>query len=318
MLSALQPPFFCELASSQRILIAGMGGGFDVFCGLPLYFALRAEGKAVFLANYSFTSLPYVPRPPLAQAVFEVTPELLVTPGDYFPEYWLSRWLRTQGEPDTVYAFRKVGAAPLKTAYEALVRHLQVDTVLLVDGGTDSLMRGDEAGLGTPHEDAASLVAVNELSGVHKLLACLGFGIDAFHGVCHAQYLEAAAELSRAGAYLGAFSLTPEMPAVQKYRDACEAVFQMMPRYTSIVNSSILSAVDGQYGDHHATSRTQGSELWINPLMGLYWTFELGAVARRLQYYDAMRATQTLTDVGRVIEVHRDGVPIRPWAAIPV
>lgn len=317
-MKTLHPPFFREVQDSRRVLIAGMGGGFDVFCGLPLYFALRAEGKQVFLANYSFTSLAFHLPKALAPAVVEVTPDSSVSPGDYFPEYWLSRWLATQGEPSTVYAFRKVGVQPLKTAYEALVRHLDIDTILLVDGGTDSLMRGDEVDLGTPHEDATSLVAVNEVSGPKKLLACLGFGVDRFHGVCHAHYLEATAELARSGAYLGAFSLTPDMPPVQKYRDACEAVFQMMPRYTSIVNSSIVGAIDGRYGGHHATSRTHGSELWLNPLMALYWTYRLPAVAARLQYYRPMLDTITLSDVGLVIERHREEVTIRPRVAIPV
>lgn len=317
-MNGLTPPFFGELQLPQRILIAGMGGGFDVFCGLPLYFALRAEGKEVFLANYSFTSLPLPLGRTLAPALVEVTPELTVSPGEYFPEYWLSRWLATQGEPSRIYAFRKVGVQPLRAAYAALVAHLKLDTIILVDGGTDSLMRGDEADLGTPHEDATSLVAVNETAGPKKLLACLGFGIDRFHGICHAQYLEASAALAREGAYLGAFSLTPEMPAVQKYKDACEAVFQMMPRYTSIVNSSIVGAIDGQFGNYHATSRTQGSELWINPLMGLYWTYRLPAVADRLQYYAPLLDTISLTDVGLVIENHREDVTIRPWQDIPV
>ena len=38
--------------------------------------------------------------------------------------------------------------------------------MVLVDGGTDSLMRGDEVGSGTPEEDTASLAAVNALWGV--------------------------------------------------------------------------------------------------------------------------------------------------------
>ena len=36
--------------------------------------------------------------------------------------------------------------------YEALVKELQVDAIILADGGTDSLMQGDEDGLGTPME----------------------------------------------------------------------------------------------------------------------------------------------------------------------
>jgi hypothetical protein len=45
-----------SLERSQRILVAGAGGGFDVYAGLPIYERLRALGKDVFLANLSFSS----------------------------------------------------------------------------------------------------------------------------------------------------------------------------------------------------------------------------------------------------------------------
>ena len=50
-------PIFQELESSKNILISGAGGGFDLFCGIPLYFNLVAQGKKVTLANFSFTWL---------------------------------------------------------------------------------------------------------------------------------------------------------------------------------------------------------------------------------------------------------------------
>jgi hypothetical protein len=137
---------------------------------------------------------------------------------------------------------------PLQESYATLVRQLQLDTIILVDGGTDSLMRGDEVSLGTPHEDVASIIAVNEVDVAHKLLVCLGFGIDRHHGICHADFLEAVAALIRANGYLGLFSLLPTMPEVQQYQAAVEAVFQAMPRMESIVSSSILAALVGNMG----------------------------------------------------------------------
>jgi len=53
----LRLPIFRELDGANRILLAGAGGGFDIFCGLPLYFGLRAAGKSVHLANLSFAPL---------------------------------------------------------------------------------------------------------------------------------------------------------------------------------------------------------------------------------------------------------------------
>ena len=198
-------PFFSALSPAKRILLAGAGGGFDIFCGLPLYFALKTSGKQVFLANLSFTNLVDVSGRRLTPALLEVSadsegPRYI----NYFPEGYLCQWFRQQGEEVSLYCFERTGAIPLREAYLTLLDHLEIDTLLLVDGGTDSLMRGDEDGLGTPHEDVASLAAVCDLPLQRKLLVCLGFGIDAFHGVCHAHFLEAVAELTRCGAFLGA------------------------------------------------------------------------------------------------------------------
>jgi hypothetical protein len=47
----LNLPIFDRLADCRNILIAGMGGGFDVFSGLPIYFALPERGQRAHLAN---------------------------------------------------------------------------------------------------------------------------------------------------------------------------------------------------------------------------------------------------------------------------
>jgi hypothetical protein len=314
----LHLPFFAEIQDARNILVAGAGGGFDLFCGLPLYFGLRAAGRQVYLANLSFSALRSTTARQLGPALFEVTADTDRI-RRYFPEYYLCQWFRAQGEEVSIYGFEQTGVRPLLASYQALIQQLGIDTLLLVDGGTDSLMRGDEAGLGTPEEDIASIAAAHQLELPHKLLACLGFGIDAFHGVCHAHFLEAVAELTRAGAFLGAWSLTPGMPEVQRYRDAAFAVFAAMYPHLSIVSSSILSAIDGQFGDYHMTERTHGSELFINPLMTLYWTFRLAPVAERILYLDAIRQTETYWEVSAVIRQFQASLPaVRKWRGLPM
>jgi hypothetical protein len=46
----LKLPFFAEIQDARTILVAGAGGGFDIFCGLPLYFGLQAAGRQVYLS----------------------------------------------------------------------------------------------------------------------------------------------------------------------------------------------------------------------------------------------------------------------------
>lgn len=312
-----QLPLFDELRNAQTVLLAGAGGGYDIFCGLPLFHALRSMGKTVHLANLSFSPLSSANEKWHSPHFLEVTPET-VAPAVYFPELHLVRCLRGQSIETSIYCFPNEGVAPLRANYRALCQHLRPDALVLIDGGTDSLMRGDETGLGTPVEDCASLYAAQELDIATKLLVCVGFGVDAFHGVCHAQFLEAVADVSRRGGFLGVCSLLADMPEVAFYRAACQHVFEKMPRSPSIVNLSVLDAVQGHFGDHHSTARTSGSSLFINPLMAMLWTFRAEDVARRLLYPASIQETQTWDETATVINAFRSTIARKPFEALPM
>ncbi len=309
-------PFSARLDGSKRVLVAGAGGGFDIFAGLPLFLALRRAGKHVELANLSFTYLGGTDAERLGPCLWRVTHS---SRGEakYFPEKYLAAWLRRRSLHSDVYCFDKVGVRPLREAYAYLVKELSIDTVILIDGGTDILMRGDEAGLGTPAEDMTSLAAVHGLDVPTKLVSCLGFGIDAFHGVCHAHFLENVAALEQTGGWLGTHSLHLAMPDVAMFRDAVEFAHDQMPHRQSIVNGSIVSALEGRFGNFQRTERTGGSELFINPLMAMYWHFDLTAVAERSLYLRMLEETETVFDVQLRIEAFQKAVKSRPRAIIP-
>jgi hypothetical protein len=309
-------PFFYELGLVKSALIVGAGGGYDIFSGLPLFVALKKAGKQVHLANLSSGSLDFCDGENPISGLWKITPQTAAT--KYFPEMHLATWLARHFGDVPVYAIAPVGARPVTTAFRWLLETLQFDTLILVDGGTDILMCGNEAGLATPEADAVSLFAGNELSQIaRRLVACIGFGIDAHHGVCHAHFLENVAALSVDGGHLGAWSLLKNSEEFKLYREACEFVFARFPQ-PSIVNASIISAISGNFGDFHSSTRTEGSTLFINPLMGMYWTFLLENVARRNLYLERLRNTETASDVAIEIENFRELLPtIRPWRAIP-
>ncbi|MBH25928.1 MAG: hypothetical protein CMH57_16090 [Myxococcales bacterium] len=313
-------PFFAQLDGCERILLAGMGGGFDLYCGLPLYFALRGEpGREVHLANLTFANTRRL-GPRLSEVSVEVNADS-GPPDSYFPERHFCAFMRERyGEEVGVVCVERGGEVQVREAYRRLAERLELDAIVLVDGGTDSLMRGDEAGLGTPHEDALSLVAVaSEEVGVEvKLMASLGFGIDAFHGVCHAHMLENVAALMQEGAFLGTVALLPQMEEARRYMEAVDYANACTPNHESIVNNSIVSALEGAYGDVHRTRRTEGGELWINPLMLLYWTFQLKPVAERLLYADVIRGTTSFNELIVRLEAYEAVRPRRDRVAIPV
>ncbi len=310
-------PVLDRLVGAKHVVLAGAGGGYDVFAAVPLAIALQARGQRVSFANLSFTALGAVQGRRVHQHVVEVKADTL-GPADYFPEVLLARWLSARRGGEPVFAFSKTGVRPLREAWRALQAELAFDAVVLVDGGTDILMRGDEAGLGTPTEDLSSVAAVHALDVPTKLVVCIGFGVDRYHGVCHAHFLENVAALAKAGAYLGVTALVPQMAEAIAYLELVEFATQVSRASASIVNLSIASAVEGRFGDVQRTPRTSNTELFINPLMALAWGFDLGAVARRCLYLDEIQDTETPFELSARIEAFRERTVARSWKDLPV
>jgi hypothetical protein len=178
-------------------------------------------------------------------------------------------------------------------------------------------MRGDEPHIGTVLEDCITLAAVRELTEVPvRLLACLGLGAE--DHVSYAHVFENIAALTREGHFLGACSLVREMPAYQAYEDA--VLFAQSRRFqeTTVINSSVISAARGEYGDYHLTEKTRGSELWISPLMPLYWFFNLQGVVERNHFLSQLRWTETASEVTRAMHLLRRNLPRRPEQRIPL
>ena len=281
------------IENSQRILVAGAGGGFDVYAGLPIYERLRLLGKKVYLANLSYVSLGTTNAHALMRALYAVEP---TTNGEdsYFPERTLAQCLSQRGENVRVYAFEKLGFAPIRDCYGHLVQSLGLDAIVLVDGGTDILLRGDEAGLGTPSEDIASLAAVAAMHVPTRVVViCVGFGVDSYHGVCHANWLEKRGSFDRRWGIFRCHCLARAHARGWLVLDAVNAADMTVRQRPSIVNGRIVSAIEGHFGDYHRNPRTQSSKLFVNPLMSFLWAFDLAAVAWRNLYLDCLANTET-------------------------
>lgn len=287
-----------------------------MMAGVPLAHWLRNQGKEVFLGSLSFSELGKVERK-LGSHIAVVGPD---AKGDdeYFPEKFLSRWYADQGLEVPIHSYSPTGAMGILEGFQTLQRQLELDAIVLVDGGTDILMRGDEPGLGTPAEDMVSLAAADQLDLPVKMVVNLGFGVDVFHEVCHHYVLEAVADLTREGAFLGAFSLVPGMPEFDALRSALHYVHERMPGKESIVMSSVVASGEGYFGDHHPTPRTEGSTLCLNALMAMYWCFDLTGLARRCLYLDYLKEKYSRWEVHRGICNFLYTVKQRDWKTLPI
>src|SRR6516164_11604471 len=110
---------------SNRILLAGIGGGFDVFTGIPLWVTLRDEKYFVF-SNYNATAKEFTNDP--------------IT----YPEKELKDLLVHNKFDIPVYVMPKVGPVLQSKHYKKIIEENKIDTIIAVDGGVDSLTQGDE------------------------------------------------------------------------------------------------------------------------------------------------------------------------------
>src|SRR5262249_41363929 len=120
-----------SLETSTRILVAGAGGCFALYTGIPLFARLRALGKQVFLGNLSFTALAGTEAKVLTPALYVVDAN---TRGQdlYFPERTLAAFLETLGPKVSIYCFAKSGVRAIREGYRHLVRLLDLDAIVLV------------------------------------------------------------------------------------------------------------------------------------------------------------------------------------------
>ena len=312
----LNLPILDHLSGSKNILIAGAGGGFDGFAGLPLYFTLREHGKKVHLANYSFTDLG------LAGEVSDI--EILQKdvaigvsgpvrfPLPYFPEGYLAQWFaEEQGETVTVWMFGSTGVFPLKQAYAKLVEHLGIDALILIDGGVDSLMRGDESNPGSIIQDAISLAAVKSLELPVENCTCLGFGTEVEEGLSHHLALENMAGLAKENAFWGSCSLTKQMEAFRLYEAAARYVWEQPSHDKSHISTRIIPAVQGEFGNYHMYDDDKRTVVYISLFMGVYWFFDMEAVIRRNLLIDALQSSYTTHEARLIYRQMRQVFKIR-------
>lgn len=262
-----------RFSDAGKTLVAGAGGGFDIYSGLPVWGEMSHYGDPL-LANLSFTKLDearcleterHHPAVYRFRGAVEACPTRNFLP--YFPEGYLAQFF---GKRD-VYAFPCVGVNQLRSAYQWLVDTHQIDTIVLVDGGVDSIMRGDEQGRATIIEDTVSIAAVSGVKVGRKILACLGFGTEYDDGLCHYRALENMAALAADGAVLGGCQVVADQEGFHLMRDAYNYAVRHGTSQSHIA-PRIIRAVEGDF---------EGGDPFVQPLMSQYWFFDLDKVMAR-------------------------------------
>jgi hypothetical protein len=208
-------------------------------------------------------------------------------------------------------------AAALRNFYNVLALSHSIDAFLVVDGGSDSLMKGTEGHQthgpmvppGDQIEDAATVAAVfalpDDVAPV-RVMCCLGLGCDRFMGCSDADSLAAIAELTAAGrkaennieaqmlaassaseisGFLGVLAMERTSLASTTYRNMVEYL-QQRQAFRSVIANSICASSLGKFGDGAKASadlamRVMPGELDIWPFMSMAFAFDVRLVFRR-------------------------------------
>lgn len=271
-----------KLKDAKTILIVGAGGGSDVLCGLPLYYTFLKQGKKAHLANLTHTDFktlneyadPIMLDPCLAGAT-----SLIKQPSTNYIEGYISQFFKNVlNQEHVVWMFNRTHVQELKKSFERLIAHLGIDAIVLVDGGVDSIMQGDEDGSGTMFEDTLTLAAVKDIQ-LPKILACIGFGTEIEEKLSHYRALENMSNIMKQGGFYGSCSLVSYMKAFQFYKSICEYIWMQPGHKKSHISTRIIPAAEGEFGNVHpyATEEDPLIEICVSPLMNIYWFFEADA-----------------------------------------
>lgn len=255
--------------TGRRVLLAGIGGGYDIFAGLPLTRCFDAE---FVLSNYSID-------------------KDILKAANAHPE----NKIVIKENIQAVYSIGRNGVNPVKKAYQKIIEDHQIDILIAMDGGVDSLMRGDEEESGTILEDFINLAALDSFN-IEKYLVCLGFGCETEENVNHYRVLENMAGL--ASAFVGCCALTPGV-IFDFYKNACELAWANDRK--SHIHTKIISAVLGNFGnkvlyDYDPNLAISTGNVFVNPLMSVYWVYKLEEVIKNNLLINKLKISNLFSD----------------------
>lgn len=316
----MELPF--ALPKGSRVLVAGAGGGFDVYCALPVALKLRECGHEVHLASYSFTNLSAVSNASTEDKnLFCVTAASRIKDSDYFPELQLCRWWQdVLCETISVWCYSRVGVRPLAKIFDYLKKHLKLDAIVILDGGVDGLFIGNEFDLATPSMDAISIIAASTLVDCTKVYAFTAFGTEgAESSVRHADALLRISELTAQNSLIGVSALTRRTTIGKSFINAIEfANRHLPPDKHSVIGGSVVEAMKGKFGFSSFNAKTQTAKVWVSALTFLYWFFDLDAVAKAKPYLKEVLETDSVAEVADAIERTRQRLGTLQKTDIPI
>lgn len=227
------------------IIISGAGGGYDIFGGMLIYNNFKKE--EIILFNLSFTSTDILDNLVKTKNVEEICYRCYkIYPGnyaeniEYFPEYKLANKLN-----HIVYAMCSYEyTSEIKKFYDRILPMYKIDSIYLIDGGCDILLKGNEGFLGTPVEDMMHLKVVKDLNINDKYVCAIGMNVDCGDDVIECELIKRIHELENRNIIQSEIILNMKQDNVKFYLDT----FLDCNPENSLVHCFIYESLINNYG----------------------------------------------------------------------
>lgn len=249
--------------NGQNVLLAAIGGGFDIFGSLPILFSLN--DKNVFLSSYNLNNFD--------KPIFNYTKNTIV-PYNYFPENLLVE----NTDILNLSIIGKVGVTSLVAYYKKLIEMYSIDHIITIDCGVDSLMIGDEEYKGTITEEYVNFAALKQID-IPRSHICLGFGTEKEENISHYRVLENISSFMQNDCFLGSCSMVKNSLSFKLYKSFYEnGIEKFKTHKRSHIHPRMISAIEGKFGEFLSNENTLMSssnhQVFLSCLMSMYWFFD--------------------------------------------
>lgn len=243
-----------ELPKGKRVMLMGVGGGFDILSCLPLYYTLRMKGYDLELANYSLVdfglfpslSVPLIMNNDVYGAIGDINGNV-----EHYPEGYLSKWFKDGFDEDVpIWMFKQQSVPQLIRNMHVFIEEKEIGAIILCGAGARSIMTGGEEGCGDLLYPSIILSAIRQLE-TKTFLFTLGINTS---GMRRSESLFDAMENMQAlvlkGSHYGGCVLEKEMDCFLYYKSAYEYIVDQPSHQNSPVHEMILTAAFGGFGPH--------------------------------------------------------------------
>ena len=272
--------FDLKIKDSKNILLLSVRDS-AMLSSLPIYLYLRKLNKEVHIANYSATDFATVRNyadPVIMDANILGATSIIKEKNQSYQEGYLSLWFKQffkLPEEKVIWFVNKVGPKALTESYKKLIAHLEIDTIIFVDFGVDSLLFGTEQDCPrTIIDSCINYSAFKNIEIENKISVIIGATTETNGEDVYFSAMRNLTRMSQQGGVLGSCNLMNYMKSFQVLKNACQFISFQSGAEISETNKIILSSVEGiDFDDEN------NQVPYVSLLMSQYWFLDANAIA---------------------------------------